>query len=67
VFPKLTNREQEILELIAQGMSNPEIAKKLSIFFKNYKPLDRDVKRSVWAVLDVFRPTFGKINPGFAD
>lgn len=28
-FPELTEREREILELIAQGLTNPAIAKKL--------------------------------------
>ncbi len=31
VFPELTPREREVLELIAQGANNPEIAQKLTI------------------------------------
>jgi DNA-binding NarL/FixJ family response regulator len=36
-FPELTAREVEILELIAQGMSNPEIARKLTISMKTVR------------------------------
>jgi DNA-binding NarL/FixJ family response regulator len=34
VFPSLTEREREILELIAQGLPNPRIAQRLSISTK---------------------------------
>jgi DNA-binding NarL/FixJ family response regulator len=30
-FPELTKREREVLELIAQGQNNPEIARNLVI------------------------------------
>ncbi len=36
-FPELTAREVEILELIAQGMGNPEIARKLTISMKTVR------------------------------
>ncbi len=36
-FPELTAREVEILELIAQGMDNPEIARRLSISAKTVR------------------------------
>jgi len=31
VFPELTEREREILDLIAQGQNNPEIARRLAL------------------------------------
>lgn len=31
IFPELTDREREILQLIAQGFNNPEIAERLAI------------------------------------
>lgn len=34
VFPELTNREREVLNLIAQGYNNPKIAKELVISLK---------------------------------
>jgi len=36
-FPELTEREREILDLIAQGMNNTEIANKLSISLKTVR------------------------------
>lgn len=36
-FPELTDREQEILDLIAQGYSNPEIAQALTISSKTVR------------------------------
>ena len=36
-FPELTPREVEILELIAQGLDNPEIARRLSISSKTVR------------------------------
>lgn len=36
-FPELTAREMEILERIAQGMDNPEIARRLSISSKTVR------------------------------
>lgn len=36
-FPELTEREREILDLIAQGMNNAEIASKLSISLKTVR------------------------------
>ena len=36
-FPELTTREREILELIAQGLNNAEIAKKLTISLKTVR------------------------------
>lgn len=36
-FPELTDREREILSLIAQGDSNPEIAKKLHVTLKTVR------------------------------
>ena len=36
-FPELTEREREILELIAQGLSNSEIASSLSISLKTVR------------------------------
>jgi DNA-binding NarL/FixJ family response regulator len=37
IFPELTDREREILERMAQGLDNPEIAKKLSITLKTVR------------------------------
>jgi DNA-binding NarL/FixJ family response regulator len=37
VFPDLTNREREILELIARGEANPNIARTLSITLKTVR------------------------------
>ncbi len=37
VFPELTDREREILDLLAQGLSNSEIAIKLSISLKTVR------------------------------
>lgn len=37
LFPKLTEREQEVLELIADGHSNEEIAKRLDITIKTVR------------------------------
>jgi DNA-binding NarL/FixJ family response regulator len=36
-FPELTEREREILDLIAQGMNNAEIANKLTISLKTVR------------------------------
>ena len=36
-FPELTDREQEILDLIARGYSNPEIAQALTISSKTVR------------------------------
>ena len=36
-FPELTDREREILNLIAQGLNNAEIAKKLTISLKTVR------------------------------
>jgi DNA-binding NarL/FixJ family response regulator len=36
-FPELTDREREVLELIAQGLSNPVIAQRLSITAKTVR------------------------------
>ena len=36
-FPELTAREVEILELIAQGLNNPEIAQRLTISLKTVR------------------------------
>lgn len=36
-FPNLTNREREVLELIAQGVANPVIAQRLSISSKTVR------------------------------
>lgn len=33
-FPKITRREKEVLKLIVEGYTNPEIAEKLNISFK---------------------------------
>ncbi len=37
IFPELTERESEILTLIAQGRSNPEIAEQLSLSLKTVR------------------------------
>jgi DNA-binding NarL/FixJ family response regulator len=37
VFPELTQREHEVLELIAQGLNNPQIAARLSISEKTVR------------------------------
>jgi DNA-binding NarL/FixJ family response regulator len=36
-FPELTKREREILELIAQGLNNPDIAQQLTISLKTVR------------------------------
>ena len=36
-FPELTDREREVLSLIAQGDSNSEISKKLNIILKTVR------------------------------
>jgi len=36
-FPELTEREREVLELIAQGHNNPEIARQLSVSHKTVR------------------------------
>jgi DNA-binding NarL/FixJ family response regulator len=37
VFPELTQREHEVLELIAQGLNNPQIAERLTISEKTVR------------------------------
>ena len=37
VFPELSDREREILDLIAQGHKNPEIAKRLYLSSKTVR------------------------------
>ncbi len=37
IFPELTQREHEVLELIAQGLNNPQIAERLTISEKTVR------------------------------
>ena len=37
VFPELTNREREVLDLIAQGYNNKEIAERLTLSTKTVR------------------------------
>ena len=36
-FPEMTDREHEVLELIAEGRNNPEIAQRLGISHKTVR------------------------------
>ncbi len=42
-FPELTEREREVLELLAQGLTNPAIAERLSLSVKTVRNRVSDI------------------------